>query len=87
MKNKWILSAIILVIGFSGFAQQLLLNTCGIVHIYDASGNRTKRIYFCNNGGTYPTKIQNPKFFKSEKKDSLHNGLVSIKDVSQSMEF
>lgn len=40
----------------AGFAQQLPLNTCGIVNIYDAAGNRTKRTYYCNNGGTYPAK-------------------------------
>lgn len=40
------------------FSQQLPLNTCGIVYIYDAAGNRTKRTYFCNNGGTYPTQIK-----------------------------
>ena len=38
-------------------AQQLPLNTCGIVNIYDAAGNRTKRTFFCNNGAPYPTKI------------------------------
>ena len=87
MKNKWILFAIFIMYGFTGFAQQIPLNTCGLVHIYDASGNRTKRIYFCNNGGAYPTKIQNPASFKSESKDSLHNGLAAIKDISQNMEF
>ncbi len=57
MQNKFILCAIILLFTFSGFAQQLPLNSCGIVHTYDASGNRLKRIYFCNNGvDPYPTR-------------------------------
>ncbi|HEV8084480.1 MAG TPA: T9SS type A sorting domain-containing protein [Chitinophagaceae bacterium] len=58
MQNKFILCAIILLFTFSGFAQQLPLNTCGIVHTYDASGNRLKRVYFCNNGiDPYPTRV------------------------------
>ncbi len=56
MKNKFLLTVICGLITLSAFAQQLPLNTCGIVHIYDAAGNRTKRIYFCNNGSPYPTR-------------------------------
>ena len=38
-------------------SQQLPLGTCGIVNVYDAGGNRTKRVYFCNNGiDPYPAK-------------------------------
>ena len=52
------------VIGFfctvNVFAQQLPFGTCGIVNIYDAAGNRTKRVYFCNNGDPYPQKNQTP---------------------------
>jgi hypothetical protein len=41
------------------FAQQLPLNACGIVCTYDASGNRLKRVYFCNNGtDPYPTRVE-----------------------------
>jgi hypothetical protein len=44
---------------FEGFAQQLPLNTCGIVNVYDASGNRIKRMYFCNNGNDpYPARMK-----------------------------
>jgi hypothetical protein len=40
------------------FAQQLPANTCGIVCTYDASGNRLKRVYFCNNGvDPYPARV------------------------------
>lgn len=38
------------------FAQQLPANTCGIVNVYDNAGNRTKRVYFCNNGPAYPAR-------------------------------
>lgn len=41
---------------FPALAQQLPANTCGIVTIYDNAGNRTKRVYFCNNGPAYPTR-------------------------------
>jgi len=59
MQKKIFLSAVIIAIAFSAFAQQLPLNTCGIVNIYDAAGNRTKRVYFCNNGvDPYPTKAK-----------------------------
>lgn len=44
---------------FSQSQPELPLNSCGIVNIYDAVGNRTKRIYFCNNGvDPYPTKAK-----------------------------
>lgn len=36
------------------FSQQLPYGTCGILNSYDAAGNRTQRVYFCNNGGPYP---------------------------------
>jgi hypothetical protein len=40
-------------------AQQLPSGTCGIVCTYDASGNRLKRVYFCNNGtDPYPTRVE-----------------------------
>ncbi len=57
MQNKIILTAIILLLSLSGFAQQILVGSCGIVNIYDAAGNRTKRVYFCNNGSDpYPQR-------------------------------
>lgn len=40
------------------FSQQLPFGTCGIVNVYDAAGNRTKRVYFCNNGDPYPQRNQ-----------------------------
>jgi hypothetical protein len=50
----------IVFIALSSFARQLPLNTCGIVNVYDAAGNRTKRVYFCNNGtDPYPSKKAN----------------------------
>jgi hypothetical protein len=45
-------------------AQQLPLGSCGIVCTYDASGNRLRRLYYCNNGGAYPMKgnsVENAK--------------------------
>ncbi len=57
MKRTFFFAVILGLITCSAFAQQLPLNTCGIVHIYDAAGNRTKRIYFCNNGSPYPTRV------------------------------
>jgi hypothetical protein len=43
--------------GSPAFSQQLALNECGIVNVYDNAGNRTKREYYCNNGLAYPSKI------------------------------
>jgi len=56
MKKKIILASLFF-ISVSCFSQQLPLGTCGIVNIYDAAGNRTKRVYFCNNGQPYPTRV------------------------------
>lgn len=56
MKKLVFLSFALLCFNYICFAQELPPNTCGIVNIYDAAGNRTKRVYFCNNGQPYPTK-------------------------------
>jgi hypothetical protein len=37
-------------------AQVLPWGWCGIVNVYDAAGNRTKRVYFCQNGDPYPQR-------------------------------
>lgn len=48
-----------LCVAFPVLAQQLPPNTCGIVNVYDNAGNRTKRVYFCNNGtDPYPARKQ-----------------------------
>lgn len=75
MRNKFIFCAIVVLLSLSGFAQQLPLNTCGIVHIYDASGNRIKRVYFCNNGNPYPARMQSlpSKSSEFQKLDSLYS--------------
>lgn len=49
-----ILLSIIAVSGDSLFAQEIPFGTCGILYFYDATGCRTKRMYYCNNGGPYP---------------------------------
>ena len=59
MYKKIILSLIIIATVFPAVAQQLPLNTCGIVNVYDNAGNRIKRVYFCNNGtNPYPARQQ-----------------------------
>ncbi|WP_440135272.1 T9SS type A sorting domain-containing protein [Chitinophaga sancti] len=35
-----------------GKSQNLPVNTCGVVYSYDAAGNRTQRMYVCNNAVT-----------------------------------
>lgn len=56
MKKRLILSLLVLFVAFTGLAQQIPLGSCGIVYIHDAGGNRTRRVYFCNNGvDPYPT--------------------------------
>lgn len=41
--------AVLLMAGIGGYAQSLPANTCGVVYTHDAAGNRTQRIYVCNN--------------------------------------
>lgn len=62
MKQKFfVLTIIAFVLSFESIAQQLPIGTCGIVNVYDAAGNRTKRVYFCNNGiDPYPLRSQQP---------------------------
>lgn len=58
MNYKFILTTSTLLLSLSVFAQQIPLGSCGIVNIYDATGSRTKRVYFCNNGtDPYPQSI------------------------------
>ncbi len=57
MNYKTILTIIISLFSLSICAQQIPVGSCGIVNIYDATGNRTKRTYFCNNGiNPYPQR-------------------------------
>ena len=61
MKAKLIIAAVCFFSAVESSAQnlpQLPFGVCGIVNIYDAAGNRTKRVYFCNNGDPYPQKNQ-----------------------------
>lgn len=59
MQQRFLFTMMLLFITICGTAQQLPLNTCGIVNVYDAAGNRTKRVYFCNNGvDPYPAKAK-----------------------------
>ena len=55
MKKKIIFLSLIIFSALSTIAQQLPLGSCGIVYIHDVAGNRTRRLYYCNNGGPYPT--------------------------------
>ena len=85
MKNKFILTVILIAVSFCGFSQQIPVGSCGIVHVYDASGNRIKRTYFCNNGSNpYPARMQNQQTTELPS-DSLSSGLTLLK--SQSIEF
>ncbi len=54
---KTIFLLLFLIPGIRAYAQQLPANTCGIVNVYDAAGNRTKRVYFCNNGSAPHPRI------------------------------
>jgi Secretion system C-terminal sorting domain len=56
MNKQLVLLMVIIFSELEGFAQQLPVGACGIVYIHDAAGNRTKRLYFCNNGSPYPSK-------------------------------
>jgi hypothetical protein len=53
---KFVLTCIISVLAFTAYSQQLPLGTWGIVNVYDKSGNRTKRVFFMNNGQAYPAR-------------------------------
>lgn len=59
MNKKILLVFFISIISIESFSQQLPWGTCGIVNVYDAAGNRTKRVYFCNNGDPYPNSDPN----------------------------
>lgn len=55
--KKTVLLVFAIIIGLVSYAQQLPLGSCGIVCTYDASGNRLRRVYFCNNGvDPYPVR-------------------------------
>ncbi|MBO9563067.1 MAG: T9SS type A sorting domain-containing protein [Niastella sp.] len=57
MRTQIILLCLLFSSGLSAFAQQIPVGSCGIVNVYDAAGNRTKRTYFCNNGvDPYPQR-------------------------------
>ncbi len=49
MIKKLLVALVIIFSTLEGIAQQLPIFDCGIVYVHDASGNRTKRVYFSNN--------------------------------------
>lgn len=62
MKIKLAFLAVIFFSSFESIAQQLPLGSCGIVCVYDATGCRIRRVYFCNNGvDPYPAKNTNAR--------------------------
>jgi len=66
--KKYLLSLFFLFSLTDIFAQQLPIGTCGIVYIHDAAGNRTRRVYFCNNGiDTYPQRTVQPVITNNPK--------------------
>lgn len=68
MNRKIILSTIFIYCSLTSIAQQIPVGSCGIVCIYDATGCRTRRVYFCNNGlDPYPTKNSNTNLFADSK--------------------
>jgi hypothetical protein len=68
MKKKALLLFTGLLLSCILFAQQLPPGSCGIVCTYDASGNRLRRVYFCNNGiDPYPTRVQQEKTKATEE--------------------
>ena len=56
MKHKIIFFLVLIFAGFTTIAQQLPWGSCGIVYIYDETGSRKRRLYFCNNGPAYPER-------------------------------
>lgn len=76
MKKILILFAV-LFFTVDAFAQRLLIGECGIVNVYDAAGNRTKRQYFCNNGiDPYP-----------EGRQSTGKGMETIVEKNETPAF
>lgn len=77
MKYKFIISILSFLVTIEVFAQDqptLPFGTCGIVNVYDAAGNRTKRVYFCNNGiDPYPMRgaPADTMVTKEEKKETI----------------
>lgn len=57
---KIILTCIISLLAFAAYSQQLPVGSWGIVNVYDKSGNRTKRVFFMNNGQAYPARTAQP---------------------------
>lgn len=61
MKTIFLVITILFFNCCDSFAQQLPVGTCGIVYVHDAAGNRTRRVYFCNNGiDPYPQRTATP---------------------------
>lgn len=68
MQKRFLLSFIGILTVVVSFSQQLALYECGLVNVYDANGNRKIRMWFCNNGQGYPSRIvkeTNPEELKT----------------------
>lgn len=61
MKTIFLFVCLLIGCATESFCQQLPVGSCGIVYVHDAAGNRTKRVYFCNNGvDPYPQRTAQP---------------------------
>lgn len=83
MKKQIIFIILFVLSGFAGRTQQIPTGECGIVYIHDAAGNRTKRLYYCNNGGVYPS-FQNPQ---EPTADFSKSGNAANTDNDKNIEF
>ncbi len=79
--KKIIITIAILIDASIAMAQQIPLGSCGIVYIHDAAGNRTRRLYYCNNGGPYPS-FANPAGSQNQEATSEFT-----KDELKGLEF
>lgn len=83
MKHRFIFLLIFFLPAISGFTQQLPLYTCGIVNTYDASGNRLRRLYFCNNGvDPYPLRTSSQLVNSTTKGKGTNSQTSSIRTSS-----
>lgn len=70
--KKYFVSLVFLFVLNDSFSQQLPVGACGIVYIHDAAGNRTRRVYFCNNGiDPYPLRTTRPEYVNKPKEEVL----------------
>lgn len=76
MQKIFLFITLILISGYM-MAQSIPPGSCGLLYTYDATGNRIKQEYFCNNT-TSPVQMRTTTTASQQPESNLETGFVTV---------